>query len=91
MSAYIKRMEALEDALHGLIKACGELDAKSVSQDFHRAYSVASNALEGFDWIGGRFVPRFGTCTRPHPEDNGTVTDCIRKGHCGCDEKEKRT
>lgn len=29
-----------------------------------------------------------GKCPYPLPGDNGTVKDCISKGHCGCDEQE---
>jgi len=30
-----------------------------------------------------------GTCPYPIHGDDGSAKDCVRKGHCGCDEREK--
>ena len=86
----LKRMESLEDAIGAIVRACGEIAAADVSDEFKRAYSAAQNALSGHDWIDGTFVPRFGTCPLPMNRDNHTATACIRDGNCTCDEKEMR-
>lgn len=85
----LERMEALEDGLRQLINVCGEIPAKDVGQDFHKAFRAASNALSGTDWTDGTFVPRFGTCPLPLNTEM-TVTECIRSGNCGCNEKSCR-
>lgn len=30
-----------------------------------------------------------GSCPHAFPEDDGTAKQCVERGHCGCDEKDK--
>lgn len=51
-----------------------------------RAANAAKDNVQG-DMVVDEIRAFLRPCPRPFKEDDGSATDCVRKGHCGCGER----